>query len=478
MKIRIENGMIVSHEKRYGGNILIRDGIVSAITEPGCKPNAEVVIDAKGKFILPGVIDSHVHFQDPGFTHREEFESATAAAAVGGVTTAISHPMNDPPIVDVESYNFTMEAYRGRGYIDYGIHGGGTSNNIDKIEALWNKTGAISIKMFMCNSVEEFPFVRDDAMYEIMQKVAASDGLVMIHAENNELIQMEEKRLKMNGRIDPAAYHESHSMAGELEAVKRAIYFLEITGARGVILHSGMESALREIKLAKDRGVKVFAECCPHFFTFVDSDLTKLGPYLKFSPVMRDEKNRRQLWKMLSEGYIDTIGSDHSPYTEEEKLQGIHNIWNAPNGIPGIQNLLTVLLDGASKGLVSLEKIVAVTSYNPSRIYGLDYRKGTLEVGKDADLVLVDMDREKEFTKADILSKAKWSPYVGRQFKGWPVLTMVRGKIVAQDGIAIGNPGHGIYISRKKMKGEELWQDMYGRKMAAGNGMELLRAMK
>lgn len=446
----IKDATIVTHEDRFKGNLHIKDGLITAISDSPLTIEAKETIDLQGKYLIPGVIDAHVHFQDPGLTHREDFESGTAAASVGGITTAISHPMNIPTAVDVESYRYTMACYEGRGYIDYGIHGGGTSDNIDKIESLWKNTGSTSIKMFMCFSVKDFPFVRDDAFYAILTKLAKIDGLAIIHAENNELISLEEKRLQAEGRIDPLAYHESHGAEGELESVKRAIYFLEVTGAQGVILHTCMEEALREIRQAHNRGVRVYAESCPHFLTFIDQDIVKQGPYLKFSPVMRDEQNRSKLWQLLNEGYVSTIGSDHSPYTDEEKKAGLNNIWQAPNGIPGIQTLLPVLLDGVNRGLLTLERLVEVTSYNPAKIYGLSYRKGSIAVGKDADLVVLDMGLKKTFSKDEILSKAKWSPYVGKQFQGWPVMTIVRGKIVAQDGNILGSPGWGVYIQRKK----------------------------
>lgn len=446
----LKGGLIVTCTDKFKGNIGIKDGKIEALLKEDNIPNSLEVIDIEGKYVIPGVIDGHVHFQDPGLTHREDLEHGTAAAAVGGITTAISHPMNIPPIVDEESYKFTINSYKNRSYIDYGIHGGGVATNIDKIEGLWKNTGATAIKMFTCFSVSDFPYVRDDALFEILERVAKIGGLAIIHAENNELIELEEKRLKAEGRNDPLAYHQSHTAIGELEAVKRVIYYLEATGCKAIILHTCMESALKEIRDAQNRGVKVYAETCPHFLTFVDNDMIEYGPYLKFSPVMRDEINRRKLWELLENGYISTIGSDHSPYEKSEKDLGLMDIWKAPNGIPGIQTLLPVLLNGVNKGLLSIERLVEVTSYNPAKLYGLDHRKGSIRIGLDADLTIIDMEMVKEYTKSDIKSKAKWSPYVGMKFKGWPVMTIVRGEVVAKDGKIVGKEGYGNYIERKK----------------------------
>lgn len=450
LDLLVKNAVMVSHEGRVHGSFGVKDGKVALICGADEQPSAREVLDVGGKFVIPGCIDAHIHFQDPGFTYREDFPHGTAAAAAGGVTTALSHPLNIPPAVDLESYQFTVDAYAGRAYVDYGVHGGGTSDNIDKVADLWTKTGATSIKMFMCFSVAEFPYVRDDALVQILRKLAAVDGLAIIHAENNELNAMEEARLKAEGRTDRMCHIESHPAMGELESVKRVLYYLEQTGASAVILHTCMCESLREIRAAQLRGVKVYAECCPHLLTFVDTDMEKYGPWLKFTPVMRGEANRQQLWQLLNAGYVSTLASDHSPYTIEEKERGLNNIWDAPNGIPGTQTMLPVLLNGVSEGRLTLERLVEVTSWNPAHIYGLDYRKGSLCVGKDADFVVLDMELTHTFAAEEMHTISKWSPYAGMTFTGWPEMTFVRGRLVAKDRRIVGELGYGEYIARRK----------------------------
>ena len=444
------NGTIVSAFGRYKGVIGIKEGKIAFVGENAECVNAKEILDVSGKYILPGVIDAHNHFQDPGFTHREDFEHGTAACAAGGTTTTISHPMNEPAIVDIDSYKENMKAYENRGIIDYGIHGGGTSDNTDVVEKLWTETGATAIKMFMCFSVKEFPFVHDDAMFDILEKLGRINGLAIIHAENDCMVKLMEKRLKAEGRKDPIAYNLSRPAIVEIEAIRRAIFLIEKANAKALILHVSTAEGLKEIKEAQQRGVKVWAESCPHFFTFVREDMNKLGPYLKFSPVMRDEENRLKMWKLLNEGYVNTIGSDHSPFSREEKEVGENDIWKAPNGIPGNQVMLSVFLDGVNKGLVSLEKIVEISSYNPAKIYGLYPRKGIIQPGADADIAVVDMDLEKTYTKDDSKSKCDWSPYFGMTFKGWNVMTLVRGEVVYKDGEILVEPGFGKYVPRKK----------------------------
>lgn len=444
------HGTIVSPSGAYQGCIGSTNGKISIISKSLEGIEAGEIIDLDGKFVLPGVIDAHIHFQDPGFTHRDDFEHATAACAAGGTTTALSHPMNKPAVVDIDSFNENITAYEGRSIIDYGLHGGGTNDNIADIDGLWLNTGATSIKMFMCFSVKEFPFVHDGSLLAILEKLAQHDGLAMIHCENESLIKFYEDQLREKGRTDPMAYNESRPAIVETEAIKRTITLLEKTGAKALVVHVSTAEGLRLIKEAQNRGVSIWAETCPHFLTFVREDMNRLGPFLKFSPVMRDEKNRLAMWDLLDQGYVDTMGSDHCPFTRQEKEAGLDNIFHAPNGIPGLEIMLPVLLDGVNNGKTSLEKIVEITSYNPSKLYGLYPGKGVIQIGADCDLTIVDMEMEKQFNTGDQKSKCDWSPYFGLSFKGWPVMTVVRGSVVCKDDRILVQPGYGNYIERRK----------------------------
>ena len=444
------NGTIVTAWGRFRCGVGIRSGKIALLSDDPSDFSGDEIIDAKNRFVLPGVIDAHVHFQDPGFTHREDFEHGTAACAVGGITTAISHPMNDPPVVDISSYETNRSAYSGRGIIDYGLHAGGTAENVGEIKNLWNETGACAVKMFMCFSVKEFPFVQDDAMFAVLEILAKCGGIAIIHAESEPLIALHEQRLRIAGRKDPMAYHASRPEIVEIEAIRRAIFLLEHSGGAGIIAHVSTYQGIEEINAARNRGVQVWAESCPHFFTFVREDMEQLGPFLKFSPVMRDETNRMRLWEMLDKGIIHTVGSDHCPFEKSEKEVGLEDIWKAPNGIPGLETLLPVLLDGVNQNRVSLERVVEVTSFNPARLYGLAPKKGNIFPGADADLVVIDMELEKPFAVAESKSKCSWSPYEGRTFKGWPVLTIVRGEVVARNGEILVSPGYGEYVPRVK----------------------------
>ncbi len=442
------NGIIVTAHNRFEGTIGIKDGQIAYLTNNKIDIDADELIDVAGKYIIPGAIDAHVHFQDPGATGREDFEHGTKACAVGGITTAISQPVNDPPVFDQEIYNETVQCYAGRGVIDYGLHAGGSSKNIENIESLWSNTGSPALKIMMCYSPESYGMVNDGQLFQIMETLSTHNGLAYVHAENQSLVEMLEKKLRKQGRKDPLSYLASRPSYVETEAVHRALVIAEQTGCRLVIAHVSCAESLEMIAAARSRGLEVFAESCPHFFAFIDKDIEEHGPYLKFSPVMRDRHNFEKMWESLAKGYVHTIGSDHCPYEAEEKKPGEKCIWDAPNGVPGLEVMLPVFLDGVSNGRITLEKLVEVTSYNVARIYDLYPCKGSLLPGSDADIVIIDMELGKTFSREDIKSKCQYSPYLGMALKGWPVMTMVRGTIVAQDGKICVSPGYGKYYSR------------------------------
>ena len=321
LDLLIKNAKIVTADTTFSGQIGSRDGKIVYIGAAGEEaPAAAKTVDISGKYLLPGAIDPHCHFQDPGFTQREDFEHGTMAAAAGGMTTVLSHPLDNPPQTTFENLRVKEEAYEGNAYVDYGIHVGATADNLDLIPRLWKETGATAVKMFMCFSVKEFPFVDDLAMITALKQIASVDGLAIIHAESDGILKEAEAQVKKTGKCDGMAYNRTHPKEAEIEAITRALYFLEITSCSGVILHVSTAEGLRLIRAAKERGVKVYAESAPHLFQFVDEDMKEKGPFLKFSPVMHDRENQKEMWDLIGKGYVDYIGSDHSPYTYEEKM--------------------------------------------------------------------------------------------------------------------------------------------------------------
>lgn len=444
------NGTLVTPDQTWKGCVGIKDGKILCLLNEGASIPAKKVIDVEGNYVLPGAMDPHVHFQDPGFTQREDFAHGTMAAAAGGITTVLSHPLDHPPTTSFAALKKKEEAYEGNAYVDYGIHIGATRENIGEIERLWKETGATAIKMFMCFSVKEFPYVEKTQLRRILELIGKMGGLAIIHAEDNAIIENMERNVKASGAKDGRAYNQTHPKEAEIAAIREVLDLLKETKAKAVILHVSTAEGLRLIHQARKQGIQVYAESAPHLFQFTEEDMDEKGPYLKFSPVMHDRKNQKEMWDLLGKGYVDSIGSDHSPYTKAEKDAGLDDIWKAPNGIPGIETSLAVFLNGVNEGRLTLNQLAAMTSRNPARIYGLEPEKGNMVPGADADFTIVDMNLEKCISPNELKSKCKWSPYTDVKLKGWPVMTIVRGRLVYDHGNIVGEKGYGRYIKRKK----------------------------
>lgn len=445
----IYGGTVVSSNGSNPMNIGIRDGKICQLTDPDTFLTACHTINAAGKYILPGLIDEHIHFNDPGPVHREDFEHATAACAVGGITTAIAMPTNNPLILNKDAYDQTLKAYDGRGYVDYAIHGGLDASNAEKIDQFWLSTGITAIKTFICHSSPDMGWIWDDILFQSMKTLASCHATMIVHAENHDLISLYEERLRRSGRQDGIAHCHSHPEISELEAIQRIILFVEQTGVTTVFPHVSSWKSLSAIRDANDRGLPVYAEICPQYLTFTEQDVQEKGPYLKFTPPVHSEQNRQHLLALVKKGYGNTVGSDHSPYTREEKEQGNSCIWNAPNGIPGLEVLLPILLNAVNENHLTLEQLVSMTSATPAFLYQLP-GKGKIAPGYDADLVIVDLNQSKTFSQDMIQSKCPWSPYLGMTWKGWPVLTMVRGTVVAENFQLTVQKGYGRHIARNK----------------------------
>ncbi len=444
------NAVIVSTVGRVTGCLGVKDGKVAVLAKSPEGLDSVETIDCGGKYMLPGFIDSHIHPYDPGPNHREDFEHLTASMAAGGITTGCMMPFQDPVISDVDTYEYTKNYYSGKGYVDYGIHGGAIATNVDKADELWRNTGATAMKAFMCYSTDDCPFLEDDTLYAHLKILAENGGIGMIHCENDGIIRLREREIRAKGRKDGRAYNASHPDYAEIEAIQRAILFLKQTGAAAVIVHVSTAEGIRLIHKAQEEGIRVWAETCSHYLTFTVDDMDTLGAALKFSPPMHDKQNREELWDLVDKGYVSTISSDHCPFSSEEKFADEDDIWKTPNGIPGVQAIAPVLLNGVNEGRITLEKVVELTSYNASRLYRLYPKKGILQPGSDADFTLVDMDMEKVFCKEDNKSKCPWSPYYGRTFKGWPVMTVCRGEIIYKNGEVVGRQGYGEYVARSR----------------------------
>jgi allantoinase len=446
----LKNGLIVTEAGSFTGGIAVKEGKIAELFRVEEGVQAEKVIDAKGLVILPGLVDGHAHFNEPGREHWEGYKTGSMAAAAGGVTTVLDMPLNaTPPTINHAHLLEKRRVVANQSVVDYGHWGGFVDNNLAELEAM-NADGVIGYKAFASNSGVDFARINDDLIYAGLVEMKRLGNLIGLHAENEWVTTYLADQLKKSGRIDRAVWPESRPPATELETVQRACFWAGVAGGNLHIVHVSIAEGIQAITQARRAGSQVTSETCPHYLFFDESDFEKIGPAAKCAPPIRSRDNVEKLWNEVLGGHVDTIGSDHSPCNWEEKQKGMENIWQAWGGISGIQSMLPVLLtEGYHKRRLPLELLVKMTSSNPARLFGLYPQKGAIVPGADADLVLVDLEKEWTLTADDLFYKNKHSAYVGRKFKGKVISTVVRGEVVFDKEQIQAQPGYGKLLKRQ-----------------------------
>ena len=445
----IAGGTLVDEHDLFPADLAIRGGRVAAILESGTSAiRAAEVIDARGLHVLPGVVDAHVHFNEPGRTHWEGYASGTAAAAGGGITTVLDMPLNShPPTLDAASLAAKREAVASQALVDYGHWGGLVPGNLDALSEL-RAGGVVGCKAFMCHSgLDEYPRVDDASLLEGLRRAAALRMIIGLHAESDALAEALCAAARAAGRREPRAWAEARPPFTEEEAVQRALLLARATGARVHFVHVSTPAAARLVAAARAEGLSASLETCPHYLALDEDDLAALGPIAKCAPPLRPRALVEDLWRAVLDGAVDLIASDHSPCPPEDKQRGADDIWLAWGGVSGVQTVVPVLLaEGVHKRGLPLPSLVRLTSANPARRFGLHPRKGALRPGSDADLMLVDLDREWTLDASDLLTRWPISPFLGRSFRGRVVATLVRGTPVYRDGQIVAPLGHGQLV--------------------------------
>jgi len=440
----IKNGTLVLEDKTAHADVLTQDGKITKIAKK-IAATADQVVDAEGKFVLPGIIDVHAHVGDPEFAQREDFTTGTQAAAAGGVTTLIDMVLRTP--VDTpEAVKEKIDRGTRQGIVDFSLHGGMmSSTNIGNIEAL-TQIGVFSFKAFMCA-----PYYIDRAtLLALMKATARFHAITNVHAEDEQLSQQLMVELKRARRVDPIAHNESKPNAVEEKAVREAIEQVDAARGKLHISHMSTSEGVGLISTAKRRKSNVTAETCPHYLTLTRADVLKLGPYLKMSPPLKTEADVLALWHGLANRTIDMISSEHAPGEADEKEIGWENIWDAWGGIPSIETMLPIVLsEGVNKNRITIRRAAQVLSENPARRFGLYPRKGHIAVGADGDFTIVDLSAERKVKASELHYKVGWTPYEGWVFKGWPTTTIVRGQVVAKDGQILAKEGLAQFVPMK-----------------------------
>lgn len=445
----LKNGRFITETGEFYGGLLIRGGKISQVVGVGAAPSARQVVDLKGQIVLPGLVDDHVHFNEPGREHWEGYTSGSMAAAAGGITTFLEMPLNaTPPTINLQHLQQKQTAVNHKSLVDYALWGGLVDNNIADLADL-HAAGVIGFKGFMSSSGVDFARVDDDVLYAGLREAAHLGNLVAVHAENEYVTSLLAEELRAAGRTDRAAWSESRPPMAELEAIQRAIYWASVSNGRLHIVHVTIADGMRAAQTAKKAGARVTVETCPHYLTFDEADFASIGPAAKCAPPLRSRSEVEALWDCVLNGLVDTIASDHSPCPWADKEPGMDNIWQAWGGISGVQTLLpTLLTEGVHKRGLALPDLVRLTSANPARIFGLYPRKGSLLPGADADLTIIDLETEWELTADNLFYKHPHSAYVGRRFKGKVERTLVRGQTVYANGRFQVEPGYGQLLRR------------------------------
>ena len=426
----INGGTIVSPDSRYHASIAIKNGLIHAIGAPEAMPPARQTLDASGLHILPGAIDVHVHFRDPGYPQKEDFASGTAAAAFGGVTTVFDMPNTIPPTGTAEILAAKHAMAADKAHVDFGLYGLLGEDTIAHVPDLV-KGGVIGFKLYMGNTFGKIPSPSTGAMLEAFEVVAPTGKRVSLHAETNSIMERRQERLTSAGRRDPLAHIASRPAVVAVEAVSRAAILAEWTGARIHILHISSAEELRPLREAKARGVDITGETCPHYLLLSADDYHTMAGIIRVNPPVREARNREPLWDALTDGTIDLIATDHAPHTPEEKTR--NDIWAVDCGFPGVETQMPLMLNEVNNGRMSISDYVRKSAFNPAKTFGLYPHKGAITPGSDADLALVDLARDHVIADATLQSRSKISPWNGRRIKGLPLHTLVRGRFVMKN---------------------------------------------
>ncbi|HET7386195.1 MAG TPA: dihydropyrimidinase [Arthrobacter sp.] len=460
MRTLIRNGRIVTAVDDYTADVLVDDEVITMIGH-NIEVQAERVIDASGKLVLPGGVDPHTHMEMPlaGTETIDTFTSGTAAAAKGGTTTIIDFPVQargQSLMHALDGWQEKLQAHQP--VVDVGFHmiisdlEGGRLQDVPTLI----KEGVTSFKLFM--AYKGALMVDDETIFEALSIAGEQGMLTMMHAENGGVIDVLVRRALRAGKTGPKFHASTRPALAEAEAVHSAIAIAEMAEAPIYIVHLSAERSLQHVAEARGRGQHAYAETCPQYLFLDDSVYDSSGfeaaKYV-FTPPARARENQAALWRGLAFDDLSVISTDHCPFCfKGQKEMGADDFSKIPNGGPGVELRLQMVYDGGVRtGHISLNRMVDLLSTSPAKLFGLFPRKGTIAVGSDADIVVFDPDRSVTLSVEDQVSKVDYCAYEGRQVKGSPQVVLSRGSVVYEDGQVVGRPGHGAFIKRAEHMG-------------------------
>lgn len=433
--------------------IAVRDGRIAAILDPAARPPAAETIDARGLHVLPGLIDTHVHTRHPGIAARETFASGTAAAAAGGITTLFEMPISKVPANSADGVRRRVAAMREEALIDFALYGGAGHENLDRI-AEQAEAGVVAFKTFLqppppTRLDEFFGLWCTDyaALRSVMAAVGSTGRRHCFHCEYTPMFQALQAGLEANGQRRGRAHAESRPAIVEELAVAMVLALAADTGAPVGVVHCSSARSARLVADARARGVDAVTETCPPYLFFTDEALDRLGPFAKCNPPLRSADAVGEMWRALEAGQIDFIGTDHSPFTQEEKARAADDIFKAPPGLCGLEVMAPLMLTAVGDGRLTLPQMAALCSTRAAEVFGLA-NKGRIAPGADADFTLVDLDARWTYDSqhAHTRARANMAIYDGVAMRGRVVSTFVRGVRVFEDGAITAPVGHGQFV--------------------------------
>jgi dihydroorotase len=441
----IRNGTVVTSGGSRVADVGVRGETIAAI-EPGLEPDAASAdIDATGLHVLPGVIDDHVHFREPGLEHEETWLSGTRAAVFGGVTTVLDMPNTVPPTDTVMRAEHKLTLARASAYCDFGIFGL-LGTNADSVAELVLSESVAGLKCFLGPTTGGLSGPDDDELRRALVLARQAGARVAFHAEDRALISQREASIRAARRTDARAHLESRPAEAEVAAIGHAARLLQESDAAGHILHLSSADGVAATDAWRARGVDLTCETTPHHMLLDDDVYRRFGAVAKVNPPIRTRRDSAELAAALRDGRIDVVASDHAPHVLADKQRD--SIWDCAAGFAGVETMLPLLLTEVAAGRLTMERLVRAASEGPARTWGLYPSKGALEVGSDADLTLVDVHREGVIEAYNLHGLYNHSPFEGRKTVGAPLTTIVRGRLVVRDGALVASPGWGRAVSR------------------------------
>lgn len=438
----MKNCKLLTSNGILNAGLAIDNGKIVAIAKDQLLPKGNSTLNLKGKLVIPGGVDAHVHFK----AFQEDWRTASESAASGGVTFVIDHGQTTPPSTNVENLKKMRNEAEKKCIIDFGINGTVTPENLAELPNL-AKAGITAFgEVYMAGSVPGSKPMDDGSLLEAFKRIGEIGCVVGVHAENGKIITNLTLKLQREGRNDPLAHLEARPNLAELEAISRALTFARYAGVRLHIYHLTTKEGVTLVQKAKRTGQIVSAETCPHYLLFTESDVKNFGFYLKCNPPIRSEEDRKALWEALRTGVIDMVSTDHYPLMKSHKEK--ENIWEVSSGMPGVETRIPLLLTfGVKRGLISLGEFMRLVSENPAKTFGIYPKKGTIMIGSDADLAVIDTKKKTKIKSETLHTKSDFTPYEGWEVFGFPLMTFVRGKMIMKEGEIIVEPGYGTFTS-------------------------------